>query len=192
MKRHLAYLKYVIRHKWFVFLACRRCGVSLWRALIHDWNKFLPCEWFPYADYFYGSEPRFNYGNPSVRRNHEANISDWKADVAVRFDVAWNHHQKANKHHWQYWVLITDLDEPRYRPMQIPERYAREMVADWWGAGRAITGRWDALEWYQNNQRKITLHHSTRSFVERLLEDTSARYRYDDAMLAKRRAILGY
>ena len=25
------------------------------------------------------------------------------SDVDYNFDVAWNHHQKNNPHHWQYW-----------------------------------------------------------------------------------------
>jgi len=55
MQPHLRYLAYVLRHKWHVFIACRGLHVPLWQAIIHDWTKFLPCEWFPYVQRFYGA-----------------------------------------------------------------------------------------------------------------------------------------
>jgi hypothetical protein len=58
-------------------------------------------------------------------------------------------------------------------PLPMPEHYAREMVADWLGAGRAITGKWEAKEWYQKNKNAIILHPTTRAFVENLLEEIS-------------------
>lgn len=156
MKRHLAYLKYLIRHKWFVYLACRKCGVSLWRAVIHDWHKFLPSEWKPYAYTFY-------------------NADGTKAKYAetMAFATAWNYHQKRAKHHWQYWLLT--WDKGTTEPVVMAEKYMREMVADWWGAGRVITGRWDARGWYLANADKIKLHPYTRKQVEQLLEVSQMR-----------------
>ena len=29
-------------------------------------------------------------------------------DIKLKFDFAWLHHQKSNKHHWQYWLLQLD------------------------------------------------------------------------------------
>lgn len=58
----------------------------------------------------------------------------------------------------------------------MPERYVREMVADWYGAGRAITGRWDAPGWYWENKEKMKLHPATRSFVEVLLVTRKGRF----------------
>lgn len=46
------YLRYLLRHRWFVMLACFREGLY-WQGLIHDWSKFLPSEFLPYARYFY-------------------------------------------------------------------------------------------------------------------------------------------
>lgn len=160
MKAHWSYLKYVIRHKWFVFIACRRLGVSLWRSIIHDWSKFLPCEWGPYVRSFY---------------NRDGTKRDWKARdpwEKMEFDAAWNHHQKANKHHWQYWLLTNDSDEPKVKPLLMPEKYIREMVADWWGAGRAITGTWGACSWYSKNSEKIILNLDVRRKVEILLDES--------------------
>jgi hypothetical protein len=40
--KHVRYLSYVVRHKWFVLLAGIKTGAPLWRLLIHDWSKFAP------------------------------------------------------------------------------------------------------------------------------------------------------
>lgn len=158
MKRHWAYFKYVVRHKWFVFLACVQYGLW-WRGLKHDWSKFLPVEWESYAHSFY---------------NRDGSKRDWKTRDPfdkLEFDIAWNHHQKINDHHWQFWCLITDSDEPRYRALPMPEKCIREMVADWVGAGRAITGKIEVCDWYSKNAEKMLLHPQVRLRVEQLLED---------------------
>jgi len=43
------------------------------------------------------------------------------------------------------------------------------MVADWMGAGRAITGRWETKEWYGKNKGNMLLHPETRKMVEDVL-----------------------
>lgn len=53
--------------------------------------------------------------------------------------------------------------------LRMPERLVREMVADWMGAGRAITGRWEVGVWYAANADKMVLHVATRARVEELL-----------------------
>ena len=132
--KHLKYFNYVIKHKWFVLVAGLRLGrVNLWQLIIHDWHKFLPDEWLPYVIYFYGSG----------KEAHE---------IKSRFDVAWNAHQNRAKHHYQYWHLWNDDGEKYHLPM--PEKYVREMVADWMGAGRAITGKWEMEAWFLDTHHK--------------------------------------
>jgi hypothetical protein len=75
---------------------------------------------------------------------------------------AWLHHQKWNKHHWEYWVI------PSHGPLNMPDKYVREMVADWFAAGRAFDGAWDAKNWYL--RQDLLLHPLTRVKVEGLLE----------------------
>ena len=147
--RHLNYLKYVLRHKWFVLLASIRIGAPLWGAIIHDLSKFRPSEWIPYARCFYAPDGSKQY----------------KEDLT--FAVAWNDHQKRNKHHYQYWVILWDRGE--YETLDMPRKYILEMVADWMGAGRAITGRWEVKEWYEKNKGNIKLSPSTRKTVDILI-----------------------
>ncbi len=54
-------------------------------------------------------------------------------------------------------------------PLEMPESYVREMIADWMGAGRAITGTWEAPDWYRRNAHLIHLHPATRKLVHRIL-----------------------
>ncbi len=50
MREHAHSLRYWLRHKWFVFIECCNLGVPLWIAILHDWDKLLSDEWFPYAN----------------------------------------------------------------------------------------------------------------------------------------------
>lgn len=158
MTAHLKYLSYLLRHKWFVLVAGIRYGVPLWRLAIHDWSKFLPCEWLPYVRFFYG--PRVT-GDPRGESGHYDPTMG-----PLDFNVAWLHHQHANPHHWQHWVLRRDNGETFALPM--PEHFVREMVADWTGAGLA-QGKPDIRGWYRMNAQKMVLCPSTRRRVEELL-----------------------
>ena len=149
MRQYVSYLKYILRHKWFVLLACPLTGASIWRGLVHDLSKARPSEWVPYANTFY---------KPDGSRRYLPHAD---------FDSAWNQHQKANLHHWQYWVIIED--EGGSKPLPMPDKYVREMVADWIGAGRAINGSTDPTSWYEESKDKIQLHPDTRQLVEELL-----------------------
>ena len=205
-----------MRHKWFVFVECCKLGIP-WLGIIHDWSKFLPREFSPYARYFYGNYPK----RADIKGDMRNIISDrYTAEgVKVAFDVAWLHHQKGNRHHWQYWLLQYDnentytvqspgdgyglmlcqnqqrllwftaadykddvLDSEAWRrlnpiiellnkkpvAMPMPDRYCREMLADWRGAGRAY-GNPDTREWYLAHKDDIILHPDTRERVEREL-----------------------
>ena len=100
------YLKSVLRHKWFVFIEACRLGVP-WFGFIHDASKFQPCEFFPYAKYFHGDFVYESWTDvPMYVKQHHPGTVSLKADVNLAFDVAWHHHQKHNKHHWQAWLYV--------------------------------------------------------------------------------------
>jgi hypothetical protein len=166
MRRHWQYLKYVLRHKWYVFQECLKIGVPLWIAIFHDWDKFLPDEWFPYANYFYGNIPKAKDSHLGALAG--MGIFPYTYEDCERdFAKAWNAHQKRNKHHWQFWMITWDRGETECLPM--PDIYRREMIADWHGAGRAINGTNNTLSWYLDNYYKIKLHKDTRLWVDREL-----------------------
>lgn len=156
---HFAYLHYVLRHKWHVFRASRKLGVPLVQSILHDASKFLPSEWKPYVKCFYAPDGSKRYNE------------------TPEFNAAWCAHQRRNLHHWQAWLLKED--EGGMFPIPMPMKYIREMVADWVGAGIAITGSNNVCGWYGKNWHKMKLHPVTRAKVEKLL----VRYWFDHEML---------
>ncbi|MDD5358224.1 MAG: DUF5662 family protein [Candidatus Nanoarchaeia archaeon] len=162
MKRHIEYAKYVFKHKWYVMIACFSKGL-IWRGLVHDLSKFLPSEWFPYANYFYEKNgtkktirDKTGYYKPTDTGNSD-------------FDFAWVLHQKRNRHHWQWWVLPEDSGGVKILPM--PYKYVVEMFCDWIGAGRAqgVDDWWNPKPWYEINKSKMQLHESTISILEEMM-----------------------
>jgi hypothetical protein len=160
VRMHWRYLRYLCRHKWFVAVAGLRLGVGLWRLLIHDYSKFFPSEWLPYARFFYGPHTA---GPKATAAEQRATVPD---DLHTAFDVAWLLHQNRQSHHWQFWALLRDDGSAAYLPM--PDADRREMLADWRGAGRAA-GKPDTRAWYLRNREHIGLHPETRAWVERAL-----------------------
>lgn len=161
IKRHLAYARYMLRHKWYVLLAGIDLCVPLWMLILHDWDKFLPSMWVSYAFCFYKRDGSNRY----------IETPDFTQD--------WNAHQKRNKHHWQWWILVWDKGTEELVPMQ--DVYIREMVADWHGAGRTIAffkgESWSPLDtviWYHKNRDSIRLHFLTRAKVEYELREIEA------------------
>jgi len=150
MKWTLQYAWSTIKHRWYVLLASRKVRLPLWQALLHDLSKFTPAELPYYGKHFFGD----------------------KSDPDG-FAVAWIHHQNMNPHHWEYWIPrtihIRAAGEPAPWPM--PERYVREMVADWLGASKAYTGSWEMDEWLSKNLPTMKLHIKTRSLIEVVLRE---------------------
>ena len=145
------YLKYVLWHKWYVFLECRKLGIS-WLGVIHDLSRFYPDEFFPYA----ASAP-FNRDNKPK-------------SIAVAFERAWNDHQHRNKHHFEYWVHF-DYHTHEQRVLPIPEPYRREMLADWRGAARAQNyNKGTAKDWYFANYDDLIIHPDTRVWIRQMFD----------------------
>ena len=149
MKPTLQYLWLTLKHKWFVFRAGLKTKTPVYLLVIHDWSKFTPSEAPHYGRQFFGSK-----------------------DDPLGFSRAWNHHQKANPHHWEYWVMVTGHNRgglPDGSPLPMPEKYAREMLADWLGASRAYEGKWPVSlagwSWWSKNFAGLNLHPETRAFL---------------------------
>lgn len=148
-KTYLLYLWDLLQHKWWVFVECCRLGIP-WLGVIHDLSKFHPAE-FPHAARRYkGTEEQ----QEAAKRTYPG---------------AWLHHQHTTKHHWIYWVVYMPIPGfewvAEWGCIPIPDRYRREMLADWHGAGRRF-GK-PALVWYTEQRDKILLHPTTRAWLER-------------------------
>lgn len=145
------YLNYVLRHKWYVFIECWKEKI-IWRGIIHDLSKFLPSEFLPYAFHDFDKErDSTGYYKPT--------------DTGDRaFDFAWLLHQKRNKHHWQFWVLPED--DGGIKVLEMPDKYRKEMLCDWRGAGKAQGYGDNTRDWYKKNKNKMQLHPNTRKWIE--------------------------
>jgi hypothetical protein len=158
----IKYIILTIKHKWFVFLAGIQIKVPLWNLLVHDLSKFSLSEAPHYGRQFYGEK-----------------------NDPIGFSCAWNHHQKCNKHHWEYWVMVTGHNRGGVSDgfvLPMPKKYIKEMVADWLGATRAYVGKWpETLEtwnWYKDNFKSIKLHPDTRKECEKIIYNYFTKLRF--------------
>jgi hypothetical protein len=151
---HLRYARYVLRHKWFVLLAAIRLRIP-WLGLVHDLSKFSRAEWGPYARFFHGQTAHSRRDGVGYYKPGDT------GDPA--FEAAWLHHVQCTKHHWQSYAIVTPEGGISLHPM--PDRYRREMLADWQGASRA-QGAASVKEWYARHHDKLHLHPETREWIE--------------------------
>lgn len=56
--------------------------------------------------------------------------------------------------------------------LRMPDRYCKEMLADWRGASRAITSSDNTKVWYLKHRYSILLHPETRHWIEEQLDIT--------------------
>ncbi|MCK9596677.1 DUF5662 family protein [Candidatus Pacearchaeota archaeon] len=149
---YLKYFWYVLRHKYYVFIECRKEGI-LWRGITHDLSKFLPDEFISYAKYFYSDYSKLDEYD--------------KLSLLKAFNKAWLKHIHRNPHHWQYWIL--HFDDGGYEAIYMYGDYTKEMLCDWIGAGKSIKGGLPVLEWYKRNKFNQIIHRLSREWIERSL-----------------------
>lgn len=146
----LKYAAVILKHKWFVIIAGRRLKVG-WRQLLsHDLSKFSRAEWGPYKRRFVDN----------IFREY-----DWMP--------AWVHHQNHNPHHYEYWISRSQADPYL---VDMPEKYIREIVADWLAASRSYEGRWPARDdwpWLKVNWQCVTrcMTTSTCALTKKVLSE---------------------
>ena len=126
----------------------------------------MPCEFVPYAKSFYGNYFPNKDWHGDIR--NQIPYSRTQECIRKEFDKAWLHHQHSNKHHWQHWILRNDNGNVEI--LEMPDKYMKEMLADWIGAGIAITGKLEVYDWYHKNKEKISLAECTQKWIEKELE----------------------
>lgn len=167
--KYVEYLKYILKHKWYVMIECFKKGL-IWRGLMHDLSKFLPSEFIPYANHFYGEK-----GEIIRKKKNETGYYKPTDTGDETFDFAWLLHQKRNRHHWQWWTLAED--EEGIKVLEIKEPYLTEMICDWIGAGKA-QGKFspkddkylETRKWYSANKDKMQLGKKTRQKIEEIID----------------------
>ena len=159
--KYLKYLKYVLKHKWHVFRACQKQGIT-WLGITHDWSKFRWSEFHPYANHFYGK------GKKGISEGRDKTGYYKPTDTGDKdFDYAFFLHQKRNRHHWQHWHVPVGCSG--WKALMIPPKYRREMICDWLGASKAQGHGGDMTSirlWYLANGDKMTLNPVTKTVLE--------------------------
>lgn len=152
MGKYREHLKDFLRHKRLVIKYGRRLGVGWWQLLTHDFSKLSPHEWFAYTDFLFGGAVTLS--------------------VEEAFKRACNHHYHSNPHHWNYWLMIkpsalVNLVEP----LEIPEKYLREMWADWLAASHRKAGMVPIHHWWNVNKESVRLHPISRAKTEEFIKN---------------------
>ena len=112
----------------------------------HDSSKYFDDEFEGYRAFFYPTD-------------EEDNKSD---SVRYNFEQSWNHHQKRNPHHWNYWVTVDSKDS--IRPIDMPTEYILEMLCDW----SAMSVKFGDLpsDYFFKNKKNMMLSRDTIYNVE--------------------------
>lgn len=168
MNKYFQYFRYILKHKYFVFIEACKLGIP-WRGFMHDMSKLLPSEFLAYTEKFYGGRISTEYFD-IVAKYGCPEMAPWGVTIEDKFTIAWLKHQHRNKHHWEYWVFNPDKNDGGSRySVGMPKKYLKEMLADWRGAGKAITGKDDTKEWYLKNKTNIVLRNEDRQWIEQQL-----------------------
>ena len=163
--KYLRYFWYVLKHKWYVGIACGKEGLY-WQGLVHDWHKLLPSEFIAYARYFYADGHTI-----TTRRDKTGYWKPGETDNSA-FNLAWFLHQKRAKHHWQSWIYPKDYEgKEELFVFPIPEKYLSEMICDWIGAGKAQGRKGGTEPWWKVNNCKMILHPDSRAYITKRMEE---------------------
>lgn len=157
MKRYFVYFFRVLKHKYYVFFACIKLRVPIYIGIAHDISKFFPYEFIKYAKHFYNSD------------GSKRELLHDPLDQELDFKLAFLHHKNNNKHHFSHWIIFGD--NGKLEPLEIPEIYVREMIADWVGAGIAYVSKFTPSEWYAKEKNNLILHDNTKMLIEKILTE---------------------
>lgn len=145
-----AYTESLRQHIAYVREAGKKLGIHPRQLEMHDNSKWTQSEFPGYAKHFHGG------GAPDL------------------FASAWLHHIHLNPHHWQHWIYPDGFtpkgSNVENGVVQMPNIYAKEMIADWMGASMAYTGSWDMTSWLWDHIPRIRVHSKTAEFLRSQLD----------------------
>jgi hypothetical protein len=143
-----------------VFEHCVRAGIPF-RGLVHDLSKYCPGEFIYGVLYYQGT-----------RSPNEGEREDYG------FSYAWMHHKGRNKHHFEFWYDY-ELATKKIVPMDMPDRYIKEMFCDRIAASKTYNK--------ENYTQESPLLYLTKSTAhEKMTEKTYRKLLYLLKMLAEK------
>jgi hypothetical protein len=193
MRKYLRLIKTVLLHKWYVLVAGRRLRVPLWRLLVHDLSKLSWAELRGYARWFgveYEHERDLHGFQRAWLHHQNRNDHHWES-WTIR-----DGNEKLRVFNTQGGpVMIHDKESlppdsvllpsppdalpivvPSVTVVPMPMVCVREMVADWFAAGKAYNGAWPDpanFAWYKANRPKMHLHPDTEMRIGLVLAEAA-------------------
>lgn len=124
-------------------------------VMAHDKSKYSKEEFFAYRNRFFPKE---------------GEVFDEES-----FDIAWSHHIMNNKHHWNHWVVVSDVenDQIKITCLDMDDTSIAEMLLDWFAMSKKFNSK--TIDWYRSQceDKKILLSENTKIKVERVLNELS-------------------
>ena len=121
------------------------------QILAHDLSKYSSEEFDAYRAKFFPEKDG-------------SNEDSYKQLVKERFVCAWNHHQKSNPHHWQYWIMWAPEGSTI---LEMPFEYMFEMLCDW--TAMSYKFKDTPIAFWKKNKDTMLLHEKTIKSIERWL-----------------------
>jgi hypothetical protein len=107
----------------------------------HDESKYSVEEFEGYRQYFF----------PINEKEKNKN----------QFNYSWNHHQKNNPHHWQYWIMH---EKGKLMALEMPFEYIIEMLCDW--AAMSLNFNDKPFSFYNKEKENMLLAKNTIICIE--------------------------
>ena len=147
------HFKKICKHKYYVGKYCFKMGMY-WQGITHDLSKFSPIEFFESVEYYQGDRSPID-----------------KCKEVNGCSKAWQHHKGRNPHHYEYWV--DNLDNGG-KALIMPKKYAKELIADYLGAGHAYFGKdftyQKEYDWWLNKRKHpLLMHPAIKDFIGSIL-----------------------
>jgi hypothetical protein len=161
----IKYFIHILKHKYYVFIECWKMGLYL-HAFTHDLSKFLPDEFFPYANWFYGKYGKDYYEKWANYEYGYDETIDYSRNAKKAFEKAWVKHQNRNKHHpghkkWKIRLDVYDMTKRNWH--NIPIKYIKQMACDLRAMSKQFKN--DPIKWYIKNKPDFALKLSEKSLI---------------------------
>ena len=145
----------ITKHKIEVSKLCFKIGLVK-QGFTHDLSKYSPTEFLMGARFYQG------YRSPNAAEREFRGYTE-----------AWLHHKGRNKHHFEYWLDLSDDPGMRLKPAPMPTRFVLEMLCDRIAASKTYKGAEysdaDPLAYYERSKGHVIMHPETRALLEKLL-----------------------
>lgn len=145
----------ITKHKIEVAKLCFKIGLVK-QGLTHDLSKYSPTEFLMGARFYQG------FRSPNAAEREFRGYTE-----------AWLHHKGRNRHHFEYWLDLSDDPGMRLKPAPMPTRYVLEMLCDRIAASKTYKGAEysdaDPLAYYERSKGHVIMHPETRALLEKLL-----------------------